>query len=397
MSNEEVEWEGINTKATHADQSLRSTKAISPPIWQTTTFSADSAEQLAEIALSSSPAEFYTRWGNPGHKQTEKVLAALEGAEEALVMSSGMGAIFCACTSVLRSGDHVVAQYNHYAGTTSLFHDVFPRWNIDCTFVEETNTENFAAAIRPNTKLIYSETPTNPLLRLVDLRAIAELGAKHKITTIVDNTFATPINQQPLALGIDVVVHSATKYLGGHFDVSAGSIVSSKEFIERAWKFAIIAGATLSPFDSWLLLRGLRTLGLRVERQNATALALARFLESHPLIARVNYPGLESHPQHALARRQMTGFGGVMSFELRDGYDAGARLISALKLAKHAASFGGYETVVIHPAAMFGHQLTPEQRQEIGISDGLIRVSVGFEDEQDLVRDFSQAIEFSRG
>ena len=392
MSNEEVEWEGINTKATHADQSVRSTKAISPPIWQTTSFAADSAEQLAEIASSSSPAEFYTRWGNPGHKQTEKVLAALEGGEEALVMSSGMGAIFCACMSVLQSGDHVIAQHNHYAGTTSLFHDVLPRWNIECSFVEEANTEGFAAAIRPNTKLIYTETPTNPLLRLVDLHAIAELGAKHKITTMVDNTFATPINQQPLAFGIDLVIHSATKYLGGHFDVTAGAIVSSKEFIEHAWKFAIIAGATLSPFDAWLLLRGLRTLGLRVERQNETAQALARFLESHPRISRVNYPGLESHPQHALGRRQMKGFGGVMSFELRDGYEAGARLISALKLAQQAASFGGYETVVIHPAAMFGHQLSAEQRKEIGISDGLIRVSVGFEDAQDLIRDFTQAL-----
>lgn len=392
MSNEEAEWDGINTIATHADEAARSTKAISPPIWQTTTFSADSAEQLAEIALSSTPAEFYTRWGNPGHKQAEQVLAALEGGEAALVMSSGMSAIFGACISVLQSGDHVVAQTNHYAGTTALFHDLFPRWQIECTFVDETNMDGFAAAIRPNTKVIYTETPTNPLLRIVDLRTIAELGARHKIITIVDNTFATPINQQPLDLGIDVVIHSATKYLGGHFDVSAGAIISSREFIERAWKFAIVAGATLSPFDAWLLLRGLRTLGLRVEQQNQTALALARFLESHPRIERVNYPGLESHPQHGLARRQMRGFGGVMSLEVREGYEAGARLIEALKLAKHAASFGGYETVVIHPAAMFGHQLTPEQRRQIGITDGLIRVSVGFEDQQDLIKDFAQAL-----
>lgn len=392
MGNEHSEWEGLNTKAIHADQDLRTTRAISPPIWQTTTFAADSAEELAELAMLPSPAEFYTRWGNPGHKQAEKILASLEGGEAALVTSSGMGAIFGAVISLLQSGDHVVAQYSHYAGTTALFHDVFPRWGMEVTLVDETSTENFANAIRPNTKLIYAETPTNPLLHLVDLRAIAELGAKHKITTMVDNTFATPVNQRPLDLGIDAVIHSATKYLGGHFDISAGVLIGSKEFVDNVWKYAIIVGATLSPFDAWLLLRGLRTLGLRVERQNQTALALAQYLESHPRIERVNYPGLESHPQHELALRQMRGFTGVMSLEVRDGYEAGARFISALKLAKHAASFGGYETLVIHPAAMFGHQLTPEQRQKIGISDGLIRVSVGFEDLQDLIKDFDQAL-----
>jgi methionine-gamma-lyase len=393
MDKDKAEPVGMNTKATHSDHVLQNTRSISPPIWQTTTFAADSAEELAETAASISPAQFYTRWGNPTHKQAEKVLADLEGGEAALVTSSGMGAIFAATTSFLQSGDHVIAQLSHYAGATSLFRDVLPRWGIECTFVDQTKPESFAAAVRPNTKLIYAESPTNPLLHVTDLRAVGDLGREHKITTIVDNTFSTPINQQPLASGIDVVVHSATKYLGGHFDVTAGAIIGSNEFIERTWKFAIIAGATLSPFDGWLLLRGLRTLGLRVERHNQTALSLARFFESHPQVERVNYPGLDSHPQHDLARRQMRGFGGVMSLEVRGGYEASARFISALKLAKHAASFGGFETVVIHPAAMFGHQLSSEQRGKIGLSAGLVRVSVGLEDERDLINDFAQALE----
>lgn len=393
MDKPKDKWEGINTKAVHSDDAQQHTRSISPPIWQTTTFAAHSAEELAETALSISPAEFYTRWGNPTHKQVEAVLVDLEGGEAGLVMSSGMGAIFAATMSFLQSGDHVIAQYSHYAGATSLLHDEVPRWGIECTFVDQTNTESFAAAIRPNTKLIYVETPTNPLLLLTDLQAIAELGRKHNIRTIVDNTFATPINQQPLSLGIDVVVHSATKYLGGHFDVTAGAIVGPREFIERAWRFAIVTGATLSPFDGWLLLRGLRTLDLRVQRQNETALALARFFESHPRVQRVNYPGLESHPQHAIARKQMTGFGGVLSLEVEGGYEPSVRFISALKLAKHAASFGGFQTVVIHPAAMFGHHLNSEHRDRVGLNAGLVRISVGFEDERDLIKEFSQALD----
>jgi methionine-gamma-lyase len=393
MNKPKGKWEGINTRAVHSDDTEQITRAISPPIWQTTTFSADSSEQLAETAMSISPAEFYTRWGNPTHKQVEAVLAELERGEAALVMSSGMGAIFAATMSFLETGDHVIAQYSHYAGATSLFHDVVPRWGIECTFVDQTKTQSFADAVRSNTKLIYAESPTNPLLYLTDLQAIANLGKKHKITTIVDNTFATPINQQPLSFGIDVVMHSATKYLGGHFDVTAGAIIGPGEFIERAWKFAIVAGATLSPFDGWLLLRGLRTLSLRVERQNKTALALARFFESHPKIERVNYPGLESHLQYALGQRQMSGFGGVMSLEVRGGYESSVRFISALKLAKHAASFGGFQTVVIHPAAMFGHQLSREQRDQAGMSGALVRISVGLEDERDLIDEFTQALE----
>ncbi|MCA1815277.1 MAG: PLP-dependent transferase, partial [Acidobacteria bacterium] len=213
------------------------------------------------------------------------------------------------------------------------------------------------------------------------------------VVTMCDNTFATPVNQRPIELGIDVVLHSATKYIGGHHDVTAGVFVGSREFVERAWRFGVVAGTSLSPFDSWLLLRGLRTMGLRVERHNRNALAVARFLETHPNVERVNYPGLESHPQHALARGQMSGFTGVLSVELRGGYAAAEKFISSLRLAKYAASLGGYETLVVHPAAMWAKSLTAEQRAAMNVGDSLVRVSVGLEDERDLVNDFARALD----
>jgi cystathionine beta-lyase/cystathionine gamma-synthase len=339
------------------------------------------------------PAEFYTRYGNPTHKQAEATIAALEGGEAALVTGSGMGAIFAAVMSQLQSGDHVVAQHNHYAGTTRLFRDLLPRWGVERTFVDQASPEEFAAALRPNTKLVYVESPSNPLMHLTDLRAVAELARGHGATTMIDNTFATPVNQQPIKLGIDVVVHSATKYLGGHHDLTAGVVVSSESFVARAWEFSIVSGAVLGPFDAWLLLRGMKTLGLRVERQNANALALAQFLEGHPKVARVNYPGLESHPQHALARRQMSGFTGMMSVELEGDARAAETFVGSLKLAKCAVSLGGVETVVVPVAAMWSHQHTPEQWRATGIADGLVRISVGVEDERDLLADFAQALD----
>jgi methionine-gamma-lyase len=392
MSKDEFDVVGTQTVAIHADASANETRAVSPPIWQTTTFSADSSEHFSEIAGATHPAEFYTRYGNPTHRQVEAVVAALEGGEAALVTSSGMGAIFSAVMSLVESGDHVVAQRNLYPGSMTLLNSLLPRWGIECSFVDQTDVPALAAALRPNTKLIYAETPTNPLMQLTDLRAIADLGRARGITTVVDNTFATPINQRPLEYGIDVVAHSATKYLGGHHDLTAGVMVASSSFIERAWKFSIVAGATLSPFDAWLLLRGLRTLGLRVERQNSSALALARMLEAHEGVERVNYPGLESHPQFELAQRQMSGFTGILSVELRGGYDAAEAFISRLRLATYAASLGGYETLVVHPAAMWRQQVSADRQSSTGVSDQLVRISVGLEDERDLLKDFTQAL-----
>lgn len=384
---------GDQTIAVHTSRALNNTSAVAPPIWQTTTFSADTAEEFAEIAVETKPAEFYTRYGNPTHEQVEATIASLEGAERALVTGSGMGAIFAAVMSQLNKGDHVVAQKNHYAGTTTLLSEILPRWGIECTVVDQTRTEEFQVAVKPNTKLIYVETPTNPLMQITDLSAIAELGKSSGILTICDNTFPSPINQKPLSLGIDATVHSATKYLGGHHDVTAGVVTGRTEFIERVWKFAIVSGAALSPFDGWLILRGLRTLGLRIERHNRNALALARFLEDHPAVARVFYPGLESHSQHELARRQMLGFTGMLSVELNGGFEAAERFMSRLQLAVRAASLGGFETLVVHPAAMWGLQLSPEKLASTGLSESLVRISTGLEDEDDLIRDFAQALE----
>ena len=392
MSKEKLELEGLQSKSVYASKPLNHTSAISPPIWQTTTFSAETAEDFAEIATATRPEEFYTRYGNPNHAMVEATLASLEGGEMAQVFGSGMGAIFAAMGCLLETGDHVVAQRNHYAGATTLMKEFLPRWGIETTYVDQTNNSEFADAVRPNTKLIYVETPVNPLMQITDLRFIVELAKDRGITTICDNTFATPVNQRPLDLGIDAVIHSATKYVGGHHDVTAGALVGSKEFVERVWRFALVAGATLSPFDGWLLLRGLRTLGLRVERHNQNGIALARFLEHHPKVARVYYPGLPSHPQHELAGSQMGGFTGVLSVELRGGYAAADKFISSLKLAARAASLGGFETLVVHPASMWSLQLSRELRESTGINEGLVRISVGLEDEVDMLRDFERAL-----
>lgn len=384
---------GMQTKAVYAAKDINRTAAISPPIYQTTTFSAESAEAFAEIAVASKPSEFYTRYGNPNHEMVEVTLAQLEGGESALVTGSGMGAIFAVMMGSLRQGDHLVAQRNHYAGATTLLKDYLPRWGIEATFVDQTDPAAFATAIRPETRMIYVESPVNPLMQITDLRAIVDLARRHNLTTVCDNTFATPINQRPLELGIDAVIHSATKYIGGHHDATAGALIGSREMVDRVWRFSLVAGATLSPFDSWLLLRGLRTLGLRVERHNRNGLALATFLESHNKVARVFYPGLPSHPQHELARSQMDGFTGMLSVELLGGYAAADRLISSLRLATRAASLGGFETLVVHPASMWSLQLARETRESTGINDGLVRISVGIEDEADLIADFEQALD----
>jgi methionine-gamma-lyase len=392
MSKENSDLEGLQSKSVYASKPLNRTSAISPPIWQTTTFGAETTEDFAEIAVATKPAEFYTRNGNPNHAMVEATLAALEGGEAAQVFSSGMGAIFAVMGCLLETGDHVVAQRNHYAGATTLMKEYLPRWGVEITYVDQTDNAEFAAALRPNTKLIYVETPVNPLMQITDLRFVVELAKGRGVVTVCDNTFATPVNQRPLEFGVDAVIHSATKYVGGHHDVTAGALVGSKDFVERVWRFALVAGATLSPFDGWLLLRGLRTLGLRVERHNRNGMALARFLEHHPKVARVYYPGLPSHPQGELAGSQMSGFTGMLSVELRGGYAAADKFISSLRLATRAASLGGFETLVVHPASMWSLQLSRELRESTGINEGLVRISVGLEDEVDMLRDFDQAL-----
>jgi cystathionine beta-lyase/cystathionine gamma-synthase len=377
----------------HADAGLEDDTSIAPPLHQTSTFRADSAASFADMATRPRHPRYYTRYGNPTLARVEAVLAALEGAEAALVTASGMGAIATAVLALVSQGDHVVAQRNHYMGTSKLLAETLPRFGVAATLVDQTDPAAFSAALRPETRLVVVETPSNPTMQLTDLRAVAKLARQRGILTLADNTFATPVNQRPIEHEIDLVAHSATKFLGGHHDLSAGVVLGAEELIGRIWDTAIVLGAVLGPFDGWLLLRGLRTLGLRVERHNRSALAIAGFLETHPAIEAVYYPGLASHPQHDLARRQMSGGGGVLSFAVRGGYAATRRFIAALRLPAQAVSLGGFETLVVHAAAMWEGTLGPEGMSAAGIQPNLVRLSIGLEDERDLIADLGRALD----
>ncbi|MFR9778055.1 trans-sulfuration enzyme family protein [Micromonospora sp. MS34] len=384
---------GFGTTAVHGDDALIPGAAVAPPIVQSATFSAESDERFTEIATEPRGSTFYTRYGNPNHAQVAAVVAELEGAQAGLVTASGMGAISTVALALLSAGDHVVVQRSTYGGTTSLATGLLARFGVSCTQVDQTDAEAFGRALRPRTRLVLVETPSNPLLELTDLTAVVASAHAAGALVVVDNTFATPVNQRPTSAGADLVWHSGTKFLGGHSDVSAGVVVGPAELIERIWRTAIVTGSTLGPVDAWLLLRGIRTLPLRVERHNTNALALARALEGHPAVARVRYPGLPSHPQHELARRQMAGFGGVLSVDLAAGRAGAGALLSGLRLAKRAASLGSVSTLVVHPRSMWAGIVDAEQLAATGIGDGLVRVSTGIEDTADLVDDFLAALD----
>lgn len=384
---------GIGTTAIHGDDGLAPAGAVVPPIVQSATFSAESDERFSAVATEVRGHAFYTRYGNPNHAQVAAVVAKLEGAEAGLVTASGMGAISTIALALVDAGDHVIVQRGTYGGTTALVAGLLARFGVTCTQVDQTDTEAFARALRPQTRLVLVETPSNPLLDLTDVAAVAELAHANDALVVVDNTFASPVNQRPMALGADLVWHSATKFLGGHSDVSAGIVVGAAELIDRVWRTSLIIGSTLGPIDAWLLLRGLRTLSLRVARHNANALALAQALQAHPAVERVRYPGLSTHPQHALAVRQMSGFGGVLSVDLRGGQPAVAALLNGLRLAKRAASLGSVSTLVVHPRSMWAGIVDPAQMDDTGIGAGLIRISVGIEDTDDLVADFRSALD----
>jgi methionine-gamma-lyase len=382
----------LDTLLIHADHDIAESSALAPPIHQTANYRAESAEEFEVMATEPRHHRFYTRYGNQTHAHAEAVIAQLEGAEEAMLAASGMGAISTTVLTFVAKGDHVIVQDNQYAGTTALARDLLPKWGVEVSVVDQRDTAAFERAIRPTTRLIMVESPSNPLLRLTDLRAVAELARRRGIITVADNTFATPINQRPIELGIDIVVHSATKYFGGHCDLTAGVIAGPRPLIERIWKTSIVLGAILGPFDSWLMLRGLRTLSVRMERHNRTALGVAGFLETHAKVSRVNHPGLASHPQRALACRQMSGASGVLSFELRGGFEAAERFLSALRLIPRAASVGGVESLIVHPAAMLAKTISAEQFAAVGVQPDLLRLSVGLEDEGDLIADLEQAL-----
>jgi methionine-gamma-lyase len=295
--------------------------------------------------------------------------------------------------ALVKSGDHVVAQKSMYGGALSLISTLLPRVGVECTLVDQTDVSDWERAITPATRLFLIESPSNPRLDITDIAAVTSIAREHGILTLADNTFATPVNQRPIVLGIDLVWHSATKYLAGHSDVSAGVVVGSDDLIEKIWNTSLILGAVLGPFDAWLVTRGIRTLHLRVERANATGAAIAEHLCQRDEISAVHYPGLATHVSHATASRQMTGFGGVLSFELRGGFDAGARLIEALELFQLSASLGSVESLAVHPASMWGALLSEEEITAAGLPPGLIRLSCGLEDVDDLLDDLDRALD----
>jgi len=381
------------TRTVHHPPADAPSRPVATPLYQSSTFRAADAATIAQYARQIQPPTYYTRWGNPTVEVWEKVMADLEGGEKCLAFASGMAAISTVLLGLLEPGDHVVAGSSLYAGTASLLSSELPAAGVSVDFVDATDSEAFARAARHKTRMFYLESPTNPTLALCDLAAVCHLGIEMGIVTVVDNTFATPYNQRPLALGADVVIHSATKYLSGHSDVIGGCAVTDAETAERLWHKRTLLGGTLDPFAAWLLLRGLKTLALRMEAHNRNALAVAEALESHPAVARVMYPGLPSHPQHALAVRQMTGFGGMVSFELAGGRAAGVKLVESTRLAVLAVSLGSVETLIEHPASMSHAPLSDEQLRQSGIPPGLIRLSVGIEDPDDLIADLLQALE----
>lgn len=386
-----------DSRLLHADDALHEGSSLTPPIPWSATFLADDASTFAQMASTPMHPRYYTRYGNPLHQRVARIVADLEGAATGLVTASGMGAISTTLFGLLRAGDHVVAQRNHYMGTTRLLSDLLERFSVSCELVDQTDNQAFARALQRPTAVVMLESPTNPDCSLTDIRTAARLAHCAGALVVVDNTFATPLNQQPISLGADLVVHSATKYLGGHHDLTAGVVVGSEALIERLWSTQIVMGATLSPMDAWLLLRGLRTLSVRMERINASALTVARALADHPAIESVSYPGLPGHPQHTLACEQMKGFGGVMGLRLKSDYAGTAAFVGKLALAQHAVSLGGVDTLVVHAAAMWAGSLDDEQMRRTGIEPNLVRLSIGLEHPDDLIADLLNALDAGMG
>jgi cystathionine gamma-lyase/methionine-gamma-lyase len=388
--------EGFATRAIHFGYDpLDYHGALNPPVFLTSTYAFDRTDTGSNRFTGEEQGYIYGRVGNPTTSILEARLAVLEEGEAALATSSGMGAITSVMWSLLKAGDEVLADKTLYGCTFSLLHHHLTRFGVTTHFVDMTDPANVAGAIGPKTRLVVTETPSNPNMRVVDIAAIAEITRRHDALFIVDNTYCTPYLQRPLTLGADIVVHSATKYLGGHGDLLAGAVVSRKDLVDQ-FRFVGIKemnGACISAFDAFLILRGLKTLTLRMDRHCATALKLAHDLQAHPLVGRVFYPGLEDNPQHALAARQMKAFGGMIAMELKGGLAAGKAFMDAASLVTRAVSLGDAETLVQHPASMTHSTYTPEERAAHGFTDGLIRLSVGLEDYDDLRGDILQALD----
>ncbi|HEX2031966.1 MAG TPA: aminotransferase class I/II-fold pyridoxal phosphate-dependent enzyme [Actinomycetota bacterium] len=385
---------GFTTRALGSDVELGPAKPASVPIYQTATYAFDDPEELAELIRLGKDAGFvYTRWHNPTRAALENVMADLEGGERAVSFASGMAAISTTLAALLRAGDHLVATPMLYGGTFSTVNKLLPRWGIGTTLAASHAVDDVVAAFRPDTSVCYTETIANPRMAVPDLRALAAVCGEHGIRLVVDNTFASPYLCTPLGLGADVVVHSTTKYVGGHSDLTGGIAVGGRDALGEVREMSIDLGGVADPLQSWLALRGLQTLALRMERHCANAQALAEMLEGHPNVSAVWYPGLPSHPDHEVAARQLRGFSGMLAFELAGGLDAGRRFQEGLDVALVGPSLGSTKTLVVHPPTVTHTQMTAEERAAQGITDGLVRVSVGIEDADDLLEDFARALE----
>ncbi|HTU42235.1 MAG TPA: cystathionine gamma-synthase family protein [Candidatus Aquilonibacter sp.] len=368
-------------------------RATQVPVALSVSYGYDDLDEWAAVAQGKTPGHIYGRNTNPTVAAFEEKVRILEGAAAATSFSSGMAAISNTLFTLLSPGDRVVSVKDTYGGTNKLFIEFLPRFGIDVSLCDTTDHRAIEAAIAQGCKVLYLESPTNPTIRVVDLARLAGAGHQHNAVVIVDNTFATPINQQPLKLGADLVIHSATKFLGGHADALGGVVCGSADLVAKIYHFREITGACLEPMSAYLLLRGMKTLQLRIARQNESALKIARYLESQPKVERVFYPGLESHEGHEIARRQMTGFGGVLSFAIKGGFDAVKSFLPNLRYAHLAANLGAVETVAGPPSTTSHVESTKEERAAAGIPEALIRYSVGIEDPEDLIDDLHQALD----
>jgi len=394
MSEHDNDDYGFDTRAVRAGQLRTQEGEQSEPIFPTVSFVANSAAQAAARFSGAEPGNIYSRFTNPTVRTFEERLASLEGGERCVATGSGMAAILTACMGLLKNGDHIVASRSLFGPTVILFNTILARFGVQTTFVPLTDNTAWEQAIKPNTRLLFLETPSNPLSEIADIKALSDIAHRHGCLLVVDNCFLTPALQRPLELGADIVVHSASKYIDGQGRAVGGAVVGSQQLVGGdIYSFLRTAGPSMSPFNAWIYLKGLETLRLRMEAHSKNALQLATWLEQQPAVARVYYPGLKSHPQHALAARQQSGFGGVLAFEVTGGREAAWKVIDATRLLSITATFGDTKSTITHPATTTHWRLTPEARTASGITDGLIRIGVGLEDIEDLKNDLVRGLD----
>lgn len=393
MAEKEYEKWGFATRAVRAGKRPTGEDEHSEPIFATSSFTCDTAAEAAARFAGASPGNIYSRFTNPTVRAFEERLAALEGCERCVAFSSGMAAILATCLATLKAGDHIIASRGIFGTTVVLFQNILARFGVETTFVPLTDYAAWERAFRPHTKLLFLETPSNPLTEIADIRRLADMAHAHKALLAVDNCFCTPALQLPFRFGTDIVIHSATKYIDGQGRCIGGAVLGNGDLIgKEVYGILRTAGPSLSPFNAWVFVKGLETLRLRMQAHSANALELARWLEQQRGVSKVYFPGLTSHPQHDLAKRQQTDFGGILSFELHGGKDAAWRLIDATEIISITGNLGDAKTTITHPATTTHARLTPEQRRESGITDGLVRVSVGLEDVADLKADLARGL-----